>query len=340
MPDYNRGFLYNRGARYKLAAAPVVPTLGKKGRRFMAGNPVPKDDDELEGMASKIATGLHLLATPLGILGTNEAMVTTAITACQAAVAAAGVAKDEKQAASDALQLVDDNTIAYLGASRNVLAHFLGNRWSASWEPTGFPDMSTAVPQTQTKRLSLCAQLAVYFTANPTREVASLGVTAAQAQTFHTALKAGNDLLDQKLTALDARLKDRDAAYRALSKIVRAFISDLRKFLPDDDGRWYTFGLNAPADPVTPAEVVSLTLTNGLAHQIVAAWPRAPRATRYRPFVQIVGVDADPVARDPVHDLTVTLDSFTSGQTVKVYITAANDDGEANPSPIKQIVVA
>ena len=72
---------------------------------------------------------------------------------------------------------------------------------------------------------------------------------------------------------------------------------------------------------------------------IVAAWPRAVRATRYRPFVQIVGVDDDFVAREAVHDLTVNLDHFTTGQTVNVKIVAANDAGEAQPSPTEQLVV-
>jgi len=54
--------------------------------------------------------------------------------------------------------------------------------------------------------------------------------------------------------------------------------------------------------------------------------------------VQVVGVDTDFVARDAVHDLTVNLTGFTTGQTVKVQIVAANDAGEALPSPTQQIV--
>ena len=55
--------------------------------------------------------------------------------------------------------------------------------------------------------------------------------------------------------------------------------------------------------------------------------------------MQIVGVDPDFVAREAVHDLSVNLNTFTTGQTVKVYIVAANDEGEAPASPTAQIVV-
>ena len=77
----------------------------------------------------------------------------------------------------------------------------------------------------------------------------------------------------------------------------------------------------------------------GGAGEIPVKWPRAVRATRYRPFVQIVGVDAEFAAREAVHDPIVNLTGFKSGQMVKVYVVAANAVGEAQPSPTGQIVV-
>ena len=340
MGEYNRGFIYNFGFRYKAAGRPIVTTTHKKGRQYMAGNPVPRDDDQMEIMAEKIAAGLHTLGGPLGILSTTEGMVRTAITGCQTSVTEAGVAKDEKQMAADALQATDRVAIEFLGSCRNVLANFLGNRWSSSWEPTGFPDESTAVPRSLDKRLSLCAQMQTYFTANPTREVIAMNVTAAQAGLVHTALKEHMKTLDEKLTAVDAKLKARAAAYRALGKILHSFINDLPKFLADDDGRWYTFGLNAPADPNTPEPVSSVALRVISPTEIMATWPSASRATRYRPFVQIVGVDDEAKARDSVNGLEVTLNGFHTGQTVKIFIVAANDDGEGTPGPTEQILIS
>jgi len=305
----------------------------------MAGNPVPNDESVVIAMAEDAADGLHQLEALLGITSITEAKLRADILAYHAANNVAGAAKQAKQAASATLQTADAAASDFIMSARNVLSNTLGQRWNSEWEPTGFPDQSLALPRTQEKRMNLCAALKTYYTANPTQEVAALNLTAAKADEHYKAISDGRELQDQKFTAQGQMLKARDATVQATAKHLRTLITDLDSYLPEDDDRWHTFGLNAPADPVTPENVVSLTLTNGLAHQIVAAWPRAPRATRYRPFVQIVGVDADPIARDPVHDLTVTLDSFTSGQTVKVYITAANDDGEANPSPTVQILV-
>ena len=131
----------------------------------------------------------------------------------------------------------------------------------------------------------------------------------------------------------------RDAALKNLRKRVRGLIGELDTLLEDDDARWHAFGLSMPSDPDTPMPVEELALVAGTPGVIVASWPRAVRATRYRPFVQIVGVDTDFVARDAVHDLTVNLTGFTTGQTVKVNIVAANDAGEAQPGPTEQIVV-
>jgi hypothetical protein len=305
----------------------------------MAGNPVPLKDDEVLAMAEDYADGLHQLEVVLGITGVTEVALRASIAAYHTAENETGLAKQARQAASDALQVVDDAATDYLGKVRGVLVGFLGPRWNADWEPTGFPDESTAVPATQEKRLNLCAALKIYFTANPTREFPAMNVTAAKAQEHYTALSDGRDLLMQKNTAQGQKLKARDAAIQKIRKQLHSGIGDLPLFLGDDDDRWHTFGLSAPADPATPEPVVSLALRLISATEILASWPRAPRATRYRPFVQILGVDPEPVAREAVHGLEVTLGGFAAGQTVKIFIVPANDDGEGNPSPTEEILI-
>ena len=339
MPFYNDGSTYNSGRRYRLAVGPVVITAGKKGRRYMAGNAIPMDDDQLLAMAEDYADGLHQLEATLGITGVIETVVRAAITGYHTAENETGLAKQAKQAASDALQAADEAATAFLGAVRGVLVGFLGTRWSADWAPTGFPDESTRVPGTQEKRMNLCAALTTYFTANPTREFAALNVTAAKAQEHYAALSDGRLGLMLKTTAQGQKLKARDAALQEIRKVLHHGIAGLPRLLADDDDRWHTFGLSAPADPATPEPVESLTLQVVLGTSILASWPHPPRATRYRPFVQIVGVDAEPIARDSVDGLEVVLTGFAPGQTVKVFIVSANDDGEGNPSPTEEILV-
>ncbi|MCX6901484.1 MAG: hypothetical protein NT105_22620 [Verrucomicrobia bacterium] len=305
----------------------------------MATNAVPKDQDGLLGLAENMADGLHTDAAGVGIAQNTEVIMRAGITAVRNSEADYGAAKDARSAAFDGLQTADAEVTEFLSNARKVLTSFLGNYWSAAWEPTGFSGNSTKVPDSQDGRLNLCAALKIYFTANPTREVAGLGVTAVNAEAKFQALSDGRDAVEHKTQEQAAKKDARDAAVAGLRKRVRGLIDELTTLLSDTDTRWHAFGLNRPADPDTPEIVESLTLAMGAAGVIVASWPGAPRATRYRPFVQIVGVNEEPVARDPVHDLTVNLTGFTTGQTVKVYIVAANDAGEAQAGPTEQILI-
>ena len=336
---YNTGKAYNSGFRYKAAVHPVVQITPTKGRKYMTGNPIPENDESALAMGDGLADGLHSLESTLGIKMVTEAMIRGALAACETGDDEANDMKDIKQAASTALQQADDAATQFLLQSKNILASFLGNRWSASWEPTGFPDESTAIPTTQEKRMNLCKKLNSYFTRNPTREFATAGVTAAKALENFTALSDGRDHLAEKVTVLGQKMKARDVAYANLRKEIRGSIHELSLLLGPDDDRWHRFLLSAPNDPATPEPVESVALRAISATEIMATWPRAPRATRYRPFVQIVGVDEDAKARDSVNGLEVTLTGFHAGQTVKVYIVAANDDGEGNPGPTEQITL-
>ncbi len=107
--------------------------------------------------------------------------------------AAYGTAKEAHQEAFNTLQAADVAATTFLGNVRKMLTSFLGNFWSTQWEPTGFPDKSTAVPSSQDKRMNLCASLQIYFTNVPAQEVAALGVTAANAQARFDAISGARD---------------------------------------------------------------------------------------------------------------------------------------------------
>ena len=305
----------------------------------MATNAIPKDLEGLAGLAENMADGLHTDAVGVGIAQNTEAVMRAALAAALNADVAYGEAKEARMAAFDIMQAADDAVWEFLLATKRVLSQFLGTRWSTAWEPTGFPNQSTKIPDAQDQRLYLCAALKLYFTNHPEREVAPLGVTALNAEARHQALSDGRDAVEHKTREQADKKEARDVAVAGLRKRVRGLIDELTTLLGDADTRWHVFGLNCPADPDTPEPVTELTLAMGAAGVIVASWPRAMRATRYRPFTQIVGVDESPIAHDPVHDEVVNLPGFAAGQTVKVYIIAANDAGEALPGPTEELQV-
>ena len=76
----------------------------------------------------------------------------------------------KKTAVSDAydvVQAADSAGEECIAHCKRRLQQKLGLRWSAGWEPTGFPNQSLATPSTQDERFTLLVSLKNYFTAVP-----------------------------------------------------------------------------------------------------------------------------------------------------------------------------
>ena len=180
-----------------------------------------------------------------------------------------------------------------------------------------------------------------YFTANPAYEVNTpkLIVTSAQSGVLFTALSAARVAASDGNTDAGNKKIVRDAAEQTLRARLSGLIGELGQKLEDTDPLWLAFGLNEPGATNLPDSVDGLVLTAGPAGIVVLHWNTPPRATRYRVFKQIDGVDAVPVNLNTVTDSDATLTAQPSGKTLKVYVIAANDAGQAAPSDTVTIVV-
>jgi len=164
-------------------------------------------------------------------------------------------------------------------------------------------------------------------------------VTAARAGELFAALSAARSAVNQGLTDIGQKKAIRDAAEKALRTRLRGLIAELGQLLPDDDPRWYAFGLNPPAAPDTPEIPDGLVLTHGEPGTLLADWADAPRAQRYRVWKQVVGVDEDFVAALTVNDSDATLTGLPSGTTVRIRVTAVDDAGESGAGEVVEGVV-
>ena len=304
-------------------------------------NPIPNGLPELFSMAEDMADGLNTHEATVGIKQNTESDLRADLAAAQAAEGAYAAAKGVKVTASTNLRIADSNARAFLKAARAVLAKRYGELWSAAWEPTGFPNQSTAVPGKQDERFALCAALRRYFTDNPTHEVPdpNINVTAVEADARYTALSNARQAVNDANTAAGEKRNDRDAAVASLKTRMRGLIAELDQLLDDNDPRWDAFGLNPPGASGIPDVPEALVVTPGVAGTLLADWADARGATRYRVFQQIVGVDPD--FRDvlTVTDSDATLAGLPTGATVKVRVTARNDAGESLPSAEVETVV-
>lgn len=305
----------------------------------MASNPTPDNADVLRALADRMADGCHTHEATIGVLHNTEVAMRAAIAALSGAETQLGMKKSLVSTAYDTLQAADEAGGVCLTNCKLRLRQVLGERWSAAWEPTGFPAGHTAVPDTQDKRFTLLDKLKNYFTAVPASENAGMGATAALCEAAWTALSDARQGVSDAESAQTTAFNTRANAIEALRKRVRGLIKELEDLIADDDPRWEAFGLNIPANPSSPEAVASVTaaaLGNG---RIEVSWPYATRATRYRVETWIIGVDTEWQNAASAKDLEVILKNFTAAQVVKLRVTAFNDGGDAAPSPETQVTV-
>lgn len=306
----------------------------------MAANSLPAGLDALSTLGEDIADGLAALGAALGMVHSTEAIVRGKLTALLTTQAEFLTAKAAKLGLTTAQTVADSNGRAFISTARNVLATFLGGEWTQAWEPTGFPNQSTAVPSTIAERQALLGMLKLYFTANAAQEVAGLNVTAARANTLFNALSDTRSAVNAGLTLIGQKKALRDVADVDLRKSLRGTIDELGLLLAPDDPRWLNFGLNLPASAETPDVPDQPVLTPGAAGMVLVDWPDAPRAVRYRVWKQILGVDPDFTVLVTVTESETTLTGQPSGATLKVRVTAINSAGaESLPGDFAQIAV-
>ena len=305
----------------------------------MASNQLPVAIDPLFTLAEDMADGCHAHEAAIGLKQNKEADVRADLTAAITAQTDFKASQTAKLALSSAVTVADSNAKAFIGSARRVLINFLGDGYSQAWDATGFPNQSTGVPATQGERQALLQSLKNYFTANPAQANAPLNVTAAQAGTLFTALSDARSAAADGNTVSGQKKNVRDAAVTKLRTRMSGLMNELGQLLDDNDPLWLAFGLNQPGASSLPDQADSLVLTAGGAGVVLADWSDASRATRYRVFKQVVGVDANPVAAATVTDSDYTFTGLPAGKSVKVYIVAANDAGDAHPSDTAEIVV-
>lgn len=306
----------------------------------MASNTLPSGLDALFTLAEDLADGLSAHAAAIGILQNTETKVRADLLATTTAQTNYLSAQAAKIGLTTAQTVADSNGKAFIGITRDVLAVTLGGQWSQLWDATGFPNQSLAVPAKTADRQALLAALQAYLTANPAKENAPLGVTAAAGGMLFTALSDARSAVNAGLVESGQKKALRDTAETTLRKRMRGAIDELGQLLDDLDPRWYAFGLIPPGLSDQPDQPADLVLTAGAPGSVLADWSDAARAVSYRVYKQIVGVDANFVLAITVSDSDCTLSGLPSGATVKVKVIAVNaDGGESIPSDIPQIIV-
>lgn len=247
-------------------------------------------------------------------------------------------ARQAKTSTVSALGTADSNGRAAIAAAKKVLEVTLGSSWSVAWAPAGWPGPTLQIPGTQDERFSLLGTLTKYFTDNPAKEVAALNVTAAEMTARQDAISAARATVNEKTKDSSTAKGERDAAVDALLSRMSGLVDELDQLIDGDDPLWYAFGLNRPDDPETPEAVDAVLLTAGTPGTVLVDWADSRRAGRYKVEIFLPNATTWTLATT-TEDSDATLTALPPGATVKVRVIAANEAGEAAPSPETTIVV-
>lgn len=297
-------------------------------------NLIPNSNPRLFAICEDAADGARQHGTQIGLKQNTAEAIGADLLAARSAETDFSKSKAEKEKLGTALRIADSNGRAFIKAASAYFSQVLSENWSAEWEPTGFPNQSTAIPDTQEERFTLLESLKTYFADNASMEISTgrLILTAARAGALHEALSSARAAVNNGNSESGRRKMARDAAVDALKTRLRGLIGELGQLLPDDSPLWEAFGLNAPGADATPESPEALVVTPGLPGQFHADWGDSRGATRYRVWVLIVGMDENFRAVATVSDSDATITGLPTGKTVKVRVTAANDAGESAPS--------
>ena len=307
----------------------------------MPANRIPDSLSQLFALAQDCADGALTHGAGIGLLQNTGATIVADLAAARTAQTLFAATKSARDVASTDLRTADTNARGFIKAVSAYFSQVISEDWSAAWEATGFPNQTAAIPLLQDERLTLCASLRAFFTANPAQEISNgnLVLTAARANALYVAFAAARDAVNAANVAAAQKKLLRDAAVEKLKARLRGLLAELGQLLSDTDPLWLAFGLNEPGAASTPDVPEAVAVTPGTPGVLHVNWAAARLAAHYRVWKQIVGTDANPIAVASPTDTEATLSGLHSGATAKITVTAVNDAGESTPSTEVSVVV-
>lgn len=305
----------------------------------MPANITPRNPSTLRALTDSLIRGCELHEDTIGIRQNTAAALRMALHETSQANYDVGHCLQRRAEAYAELEAADRAGLRTLTDCKLTLAYHFSARWSPGWEPTGFPDRSTAVPRTMDPRYVLLSRLADYFTAHPEMQMASNGATAALCAAAHERIRAARHEAAQTESALTTAYRRRRAANDALRKRVRGLKCELWGLIEGDDPRWLAFGLNIPERVATPERIEEVTAEPAGAGGVLLSWPLAAHSTRTRIEARVIGLDETFRPVKTVRGLQAYLRGFSPGAEIEIHAIAANETGEARPSEVVRVTL-
>ena len=309
----------------------------------MASNRLPDNQDKLFPLADDMIDGLKKHGDEVGVKQFTGAVLTPKLAAARKGQADYDAAQGTETEATSARNVANSNAKGFVADGKGILAKALGGKPSQDWEALGYPAGTVAMPDSIEGRLAVLAGTRDFLTKNPKKEVTTEDITftAAQAEALRKALSDARGTVNGAVADRVKAKGVRDAAVDALRMAMSGLVNELAHLpLGDDSPKWYYFGLVPPTASQAPGVPDGASIHQVGPTSAAAGWAASPRATKYRPFKKVDGVDADFVALDLTSETQVLLENLPAKATVHFKVTAYNAAGESAPSAVADLFLA
>lgn len=337
--------VFRRGAKFSLkfpARVPFRKVGGASGSAnfdeqyeqrglIMATNRLPDGLAGLLVLAESALAGAQSIGAELPLLINTAPLISAELNAAQSAQLAFLTARGGLAPLSEAMRMEREAAYAFCFTARDVLRIFCGRAWNEGWLAVGFAN-GLEVPRSYAGLRELLEALAHYLTLNPAHEVPGVGLTAMIASARLAAFRAAHEAVVSHKALVETRVQARDAAVGVLRKRLSDLNKELSMRLGPLDPRWLLFGFNQPGTaeaPPVPEEVV-VTPQAGARFQVRCA--PAPRAKRYRYYVQRPVLDPVPVPVGGSAEPLFVTPALEPGTEYLVYVSAVNEGAESELS--------
>ena len=291
----------------------------------------------MNGVASASSTalaGLEDHGDDIEVKHCTFAVMTAVRAAAMAALLLYNNAKQTLRDKKGVFETARDAVRAFATIARDILKPILGSEYHEGWDGTGFVG-SLAVSMKYEDLLPLMEALVAYFTAHPTLEVASRGVTAAQAQTLLDDMKNAFNAVTAQETSMDILFNDRNAKFDTLRGKLVMLVDELSLLIDPLDPRWKAFGFNMPGAKETPDAPTGLSVVLVGPTAAATKWEASARADYYRVWMKVHGTEGEPTAVGSPADLDFTLENLPANTQVDISVSAVNNGGE---SPLSEVI--
>lgn len=303
----------------------------------MASNELPRAQNKLWSLAADMSDGLDAYETSIGIKQNTKALLDSDLATAKGDQKAYDKAQQAETDATTARNIANSNGKAALALTKRQLADVPG-ALAQIW-----PGASLEIPDTLPERQTLVEKAADYLKDHAGEENDKKAFTEAALRAIYHALQKSRSDLNKAVGARVEAKTARDGSDSALRQRMSALIGELGgpKILPDDDDRWYAFGLVPPGGVARPGIAPDDVHLRKIGPSAASAgWSSTPRAHKYRPFYKVEGRDADFIELPLTGDLDVTIENLPVSGTLEFYVQATNPAGDSPKSEIVELALS